>query len=79
MTETIFGKNLFDVYFDFLVWPVSHLLTWGGRVYDLYYQGAIQMIWLHFLGSCHVVYPSIWSVVLTELTSEWTGCRRKLS
>lgn len=34
MTETVFGKNLFDVYFEFLFWPTSHLLTWGG-VYDL--------------------------------------------
>ncbi len=30
MTETIFGENLFDVYFDFLVWPKPHLLTWRG-------------------------------------------------
>ncbi len=31
MTETIFGKNVFDVHFDVLVWPMSHLLTWSGR------------------------------------------------
>ena len=30
MTESIFGKNLFEVYFDILV---PH---WGGRIYDLY-------------------------------------------
>ncbi len=30
MAETIFGKKKCNVYFDFLVWPVSHLLTWRG-------------------------------------------------
>ena len=24
MTETVFGKRLFDMYFDFFVWPISH-------------------------------------------------------
>ncbi len=30
MTETTSGKNLFDMYFDFLVWPLSHPITWIG-------------------------------------------------
>lgn len=30
MTENIFGENLFDIYFIFLVWPVSRMLKWRG-------------------------------------------------
>ncbi len=28
MTETIFGGNVFVIYFDIVVWLMSHLLTW---------------------------------------------------
>ncbi len=65
MTETIFGKNLFDVCFDFLVWPMSHLLTWRGAGFMTYtaasHQGANEMVWLHFFGemSCR---PSLYTV-----------------
>lgn len=31
MTENVPLKNLFDVFFDLLVWPVSHLTTLRGR------------------------------------------------
>lgn len=36
MTEAILGKKSFDIYFSFLVWTVSPLLTWRGGTYDLY-------------------------------------------
>ncbi len=36
MEEKIFGEDLFDVYFDYLVWPMSPLQKWRGGIYDLY-------------------------------------------
>lgn len=41
MTDIIFGKNLSDVYFEFLVRSMSHLLTWSR-------QEVIKMFWLPF-------------------------------
>lgn len=32
MTDIVFGENLFDKHFDFLVWPCFRE---GGRIYDL--------------------------------------------
>lgn len=31
MTETDFGKHLFDFYFEFLDWPMSCLISFGMR------------------------------------------------
>ncbi len=33
--EMIFRENLFNVYFDFLVWPMFHLQAWEPGIYDL--------------------------------------------
>ncbi len=49
MTETIYEKNLFDVCFDFLVWPMSHLLTWRGTYTG--HQGGDQDVLPLLLGS----------------------------
>ncbi len=61
MTETIFGKNFFDTYFDLLVWPMSHLLTWRGQ--DLWPILGPTTRGQSLLGSCHVVHPCIKSMV----------------
>ncbi len=58
MTETIFGKNVFDVYFDFLVWPMSHLLTWRGPPGTRKRSDVLASL----LGSSHVVHVYIQSM-----------------
>ncbi len=38
MLETIFGKDSFNVYYNYLVWPRSHLLTQSSGIYDLHFS-----------------------------------------
>lgn len=70
MTETIFGKKLFDVFFDSLIWPMSHLLTWRGRGFNLYCSqspGVNQDVLATLLAHCHVVHLYIQLLVYTDL------------
>ena len=57
MTETIFGKNLFDVYFDCLV--LAHVLAanmeGAGLILQLATRGRSRCFGL-LLGSCHDVH-----------------------
>ena len=55
MTETIFGKNLFDVYFNFFSLahvPSTNMEGAGLMTYTAAsHQGVIKMFWLHFWGA----------------------------
>ena len=52
MTETIFKKNVFDVYFDFLVVPSTNMEEAGFMTYTAAsHQVAIEMLWLHYYGA----------------------------
>ena len=46
----IFFKDLLDIRFGFIIWSMSHPLTW--RRWGVYtaasHQGSIKTIWLHF-------------------------------
>ncbi len=67
MTEFIFGLNLFDVYFDFLVWPMSHLLTWRFMSYTgTSHPGGDRDVLASLSGRCHVIHLYIRSMVFTE-------------
>ena len=46
MTETIFDKHVFDVYFDFFVWPKSQLLT--SKSHGLWLQSTTRGHLRHF-------------------------------
>lgn len=67
-TETFFGKNLFDVYFDVL-FSLAHVSSINmDRVEFMTstaarHKGAIEMFWLHF-----VMCPSIYTVIALQLT-----------
>ncbi len=64
MTEIIFGKNLLDVYFDFIVPPVN---MEGGGILDLYWdQPPGGDVLASLLGSRHVVHLYIQSMVTTS-------------
>lgn len=52
MRVIIITKKLFDVLFDFFIWPVAHVISLS-VLYALYaasHKGVINMILLHFLG-----------------------------
>ncbi len=55
MTETIFGKNLFDVYFEFLVLvPAANMEGAGQYLSQL--PGGDRDVLASLLGSRHVVH-----------------------
>lgn len=49
MIESIFGKNLFDVCFEFLLQPMSHLLRWSGQNFGS--TASSLVAWLDVLAS----------------------------
>ena len=54
MTETIFGKNLFDLYFDFLFVHVPSTNMEGAGLMTstaVSRQRAMEIFWLHFWGA----------------------------
>lgn len=49
MRDTIFEEYLFDVFFEFLVWPISIMEGDGFMTHTAAsQQGAIKMFWLSF-------------------------------
>ena len=60
--RNIFDKHSFHVYLAFLVWSMSHLLTWRKRgLYCSQPLGVIKTIWLHFLElSCRPVFIRVY-------------------
>ena len=83
MTETSL-TNIFNVYFDFLVWSMSHLLTWSRRVYDLYCSqppgGDAQVLALFFgaVMSSIFIYHH-WGCFEHSLVSVVTTCLKHVS
>ena len=63
MTETFFGKKISNMYFDFLVCPMSHLLKWRrpGLWPKLEPAGDEQM-------SCHVLHLYVQSMACTAIS-----------
>lgn len=66
MTETIFGENVYNMYFDLYIGLCPICLHSGGGVYDLHYSqslGAIDMFWLHF-----------WRAFMLSVFKKQSGC-----
>ena len=59
------------MYFDVLVWSMSHPLKQGGRVNDLYYcqpPGGDTCILASLSGSCHAIHLHVQSMNINQST-----------
>lgn len=68
----VFGKNVFDVYFDFSLAHVPSVNMEGAGLMTYTaarHQGAIKMFWLHFWGTSNVTLQSIQSCFLYKIPS----------
>lgn len=72
MIETMFGKTLFDVYFDFLVWPMSHPLTQRGPILQPAIRG--QWRWFGFIFGELFLRPSLLYSLWREQDFELPTC-----
>ena len=73
---TIFGKKIFHGYFDFLVWPMSHPLTWRRQGFlthtEASHQGASRCFGFTFGElSCRPSLYTIYGVDASLWTQYW--------
>lgn len=80
MRETIIGKNVFDVYFKFLVWS-RFVLNKTEGIYDRYCSlppGGGQAVWASLMESSLILLNSVNGVKLQKWNEKITSLPTKL-
>ena len=84
MTETTLKKNVFQLLFVFLMWSMSHPLTWSRDLWPFptaRHQVAMEKLWLHCSGAVmsSISIHSVWLQLKLSLTLPWhqnASCQR---